>query len=736
MMSFLPIAIDVRHLWVRKGGGLFGQTKSILQDVSFTVLPGEFLGVVGPNGAGKTTMLRAMVGEKPAYGQILLKQGDELYESLYDNPEYWLRKVGYVPVDNVLHDDLTVRQALMHIGKLRLPDLSENEIQDRIVEKLSSFGFKADDSRLDQLVKSLSSGEKKKVNIATELLTNPPLLLLDEPTSNLDPNAERDLMNNLRDISGMHTQGQGPTVLLITHTLESLDRCDKVAFVANSRLQAYGRPEEVFQQLTQEMPPELRKTNNSRFEQWAAIFEQHNTNEAVAKRTENVPPPHVQHPVAPKRPAYQDRFWRQFRIQFSRYYTLRFNDLNGVLAILVSGFVVGFLMMVAPPEVFLRPDSSDATAARQTVVLYTILVVIMGAFISHREISKEFRLYLHERTKGLDPLAYVLSKTIWLSVIIGVVITVTILALSGLPIARLLTLALGLVVACITVARVAQNRALPAKERTRQILQGFALALPLLASYFIQLQLKVLPTTPIDPTLVEVIVTISLIFASVAALTLGLLISAVVGGNNDRATQFVIAAILINVVLAFSALVIAAPNVQELFNRLEPFAVTHWGYRGFASGISLYCWAGQIPFENFNSWGHFLMTWIVLIAQIVAVISLAVLVLRLQETWMDLGRKVRSIALSPGTYVALSIVICLLSWALFLAARSDDYFRLTFYDRLDGQNRYARIENVQTASALQTIDGVLSQSYCGVDQILQQPADRVRLYEPVEENAS
>ena len=410
-MSFQPVAIEIDNLWVVKGGGFLEGRKSILQNVDLTVELGEFLGVVGPNGAGKTTLLKAMVGDKPAFGQIRLRQGDEPFESMYDNPEYWLQRIGYVPVDNVLHEELTIAQALLHAGRLRLPDASDEQIEAKYQEKLSALGFESDDYRYSQAIKTLSSGERKKVNIAAELLTDPPLLLLDEPTSNLDPNAERDLMNNLRAISGTHTNGQGPTIVLITHTLESLDRCDKVAFVANSRLLAAGTPDEVFERLRVDIPiahVPTQSIETHRFEYWAAIFDTHKTHETVAQRRERKPPSVVPaYAKAPNRGLQPDTFWRQFRILVSRYFTLRSNDLYGMVSALVSGFVVGFLMLVAPSEVFLRPESNDGTAARQTVVLYTILVVIMGAFISHREISKEFRIYVHERTKGLDPLAYI-----------------------------------------------------------------------------------------------------------------------------------------------------------------------------------------------------------------------------------------------------------------------------------------------------------------------------------------
>lgn len=715
-MTYLPIAIRIVDLWVRKGGSLFfGQSKSILQDINFEVQSGEFVAVVGPNGAGKTTLLKAMVGDMPAHGQIQYKQADQPFESLYDNPEYWLQRVGYVPVDNVLHDDLTVRQVLMLVGQLRLPEQTLDWIANKVVQTLTKFGFSPEDSRLDQPVKTLSSGEKKKINIAAELLTDPPLLLLDEPTSNLDPNAERDLMDNLRALSGARNQGDGPTILIITHTLQSLDRCDRVAFIANSRLIAYGSVTSVYEQLKAEVPLFKRPANPDAapFEHWASIFDHHQTNEEVAQRRTRVPAQTDKtYSVAQPRKCKEDNTLRQFQILFKRYFLLRFNDLNGIFAVLLSGFIAGFLLLIAPSDVFLK--APDASAARQTVVLYTILVVIMGVFTSHREVSKEFRIYTHERTKGLDPLAYLMAKMVWMGSVIGILVTAIVLSLTGFLLARIFTLVVGLVIGLSIFYTAFVAKHMTKSTRLQRIFQGVLLASPLVGSTFIQLQMKALPDFPIDPTAVELVITASLIFSSLAALMLGLFVSAAVGGNNDRATQLAIAVILINVVLAFSALVIAGRDFQQLFDTLEPFAATHWGYRGFASGISLYCWAGQTPFENYNSWGHILATWLMLIVHVSVLLTLTVLALRLQETWLTRTRLLRSIVRSQGAYFAIMLTAALLSWSVFMLDRSYEYYQLTFFDRLFGANRYARIETQPDADSWQILNGVLSQSECGL----------------------
>lgn len=720
--GYSPISIKIEDLWVIKGGGLFSSRKAILQDVSFEVEAGHFVAIVGPNGAGKTTLLRAIVGEQPARGQILFFKDDgsqEAYESLYDNPEYWLQQIGYIPVDNVLHDDLTVRQALMHIGRLRLPEQSDDEIAAKMHTKLDKLGFSLDDPRLNQQVKTLSSGERKKINIAAELLTDPPLLMLDEPTSNLDPNAERDLMDNLRDIAGVHNQGDGPTILLVTHTLSTLDRCDEVIFIENSCLTDYGSENAVFARLEQEAANvvglESILQSPSRFEHWAEIFEVFKTEEERANR-DRVPPAPQKYPKASRRARPQDSFWRQFRILSTRYFLMRYNDLSGIVVMLLSGFIAGFLLLIAPEEIFL--EAQDASGARQTVVLYIILIVIIGAFNSHREISKEFRIYLHERTKGLMPLPYIMSKVVWLSLILGLLTTMIILALTGMPLARYIALVLGILVLLLgiwsTFISDSLLRKMPVSRKMGRMLQIGLIALPLIAAFFVQFQNKELPDYPLEPTVVEILVDITFVLTAVAALVLGILISALVGGNNDRATQFAIAVIIVNVVLAFSVLVVGTKEFQGLFDTLEPFAASYWGYSGFSSSLSIYCWAGQPRFENFNSWGYIGSTWLLLLVHIIVSIGLAVFALRMQETWTTRWRLLRETMLNNRQVLIFGVlVLSLLSWSVFLNHRSHDYFELTFYDRLFGGTRYAHVDAIDNVDWVQKLNGSLSESQCG-----------------------
>jgi ABC-type multidrug transport system ATPase subunit len=720
-----PIALKVEDLWVVKGGSLFSKPNSLLQGISFSVKPGDFVGIIGPNGAGKTTLFRALVGEKPTQGHVLLYKNDgsqKDFEEFYDNPEYWMSQIGYVPVDNILHGELTVRQALLHIGQLRLPGKSDAEILAKIQQVIRGLGFDPNDSRLDQVTSTLSSGERKRMNIAAELLTDPPLLLLDEPTSNLDPNAERDLMDSLKRISGSNNNGNGPTILLITHTLSTIDRCDQVVFIENSKLAVEGSEEKVLSFLESgllaECGSQAATSTENRFGRWAAVFDCYRTREERSQRLETKPDTPKPYTRSPNRTLPKDSFWRQFRILSNRYFLLRLNDFNGIFAILVSGFIAGFLMLIAPENVFL--EARDATAARQTVVLYIILVVIMSAFNSHREVSKEFHIYIHERTKGVKPLAYLISKAAWLSIVIGIFATSILLALTGMPLARILVIVIfaAMISVGIWSALLSQvSRNLSRTQRVFRLLRMMVIALPLFLAFVVQLQNKQLPDYPINPNIVDVLMTLTVFMTAVASVALGILVSSVVAGNNDRATQLVIVVIIFNVILAFSVLNVIAPEFRLLFDRLEPFSAAYWGYSGVSSSLSIYCWAGQPRFENYNSIGNISSVWIYLLIHIIGTLALAVFVLRLQETWTTRQRQFgQMLRAEPVNYLTITVIVAMISWGWFLSAQSYSYYDLTFFDRLFGGNRYANIETYTEANSSQQVVGVLSRSFCAAPE--------------------
>ena len=215
--------------------GRGARQKRILKDISISVYPRDFVALVGASGAGKSTLLMALNGFARAQGQVLVN-GDDLYQHF----DLYRTMIGYVPQDNIIHKELTVASALCYAARLRLPpDTSAQEIERRIDTVLQRVGMTG---QKNQVVSSLSGGQRKRVSIAVELLAEPPLFFLDEPTSGLDPGLEKKMMHTLR-----HLADGGRTVVLVTHATANITQCDHVCFLSQGRMVYFGPPEEALQ---------------------------------------------------------------------------------------------------------------------------------------------------------------------------------------------------------------------------------------------------------------------------------------------------------------------------------------------------------------------------------------------------------------------------------------------------------------------------------------------------------
>jgi ABC-type multidrug transport system ATPase subunit/pSer/pThr/pTyr-binding forkhead associated (FHA) protein len=188
------------------------KNKVLLDHVSFKALPGDMIALMGPSGAGKTTLLLALNGYlPPTSGQVRIN-GEDLY-TIYDA----LRgSIGYVPQDDIVHPELTVFEAVKYSARFRLPpDYSEEEIDRRVDDTLRDLGLEG--VRNLQIGKPekkvLSGGQRKRVNIALELVTDPVILFLDEPTSGLAADDTTALINLLHDL----TKKTGKTIVMTIH---------------------------------------------------------------------------------------------------------------------------------------------------------------------------------------------------------------------------------------------------------------------------------------------------------------------------------------------------------------------------------------------------------------------------------------------------------------------------------------------------------------------------------------
>jgi lipooligosaccharide transport system ATP-binding protein len=221
-----PLVIEAAHL--RK---CYGSVVAV-DDVSFSVKPGEFFGILGPNGAGKTSTIRMLYGFSPLSGGSLRVLDRDI---VTDWREVRAR-IGVCTQDNNLDTDLPVRQNLEVFA--RFFGLSRGEASARTERLLKFMGL---DHRGKALVHELSGGMMRRLVLARALINEPELLILDEPTTGLDPQSRHQVWDRL-----IHLKQDGVSILLTTHYMEEASRlCDRVIIIDHGRILVEGSPREL-----------------------------------------------------------------------------------------------------------------------------------------------------------------------------------------------------------------------------------------------------------------------------------------------------------------------------------------------------------------------------------------------------------------------------------------------------------------------------------------------------------
>jgi ABC transport system ATP-binding/permease protein len=208
---------------------------TLLDHVSFSARRGEFVGVLGTSGSGKSTLIKCLLRRMPIVCGEVRANG----ERFFDEFATFRPLIGYVPQNDIVHQELSVRDTLRYAAKLRNP-CADNELATRIDETLAKVQLVLDGSlaaTLSKKLHNLSGGQKRRVSLASEILSSPKLLLADEATSGLDPGTDREIMKLFRELADA-----GTAVVCVTHNVEHLDQCTKIIILHKSRCLFEGTP--------------------------------------------------------------------------------------------------------------------------------------------------------------------------------------------------------------------------------------------------------------------------------------------------------------------------------------------------------------------------------------------------------------------------------------------------------------------------------------------------------------
>jgi ABC-type multidrug transport system ATPase subunit len=417
--------LELRELTVTAGDG--ENAPALLTEVSARFPRGEVCALLGPSGSGKTTMVRAVAGIAGARAGSLHWDGIDL--ELEDLPP---AQIGYVPQFTISQENLTARENIVLAIRLRVAGVLGPDLTARAGELLALTGLT---DCADTLSRHLSGGQRRRLALAMELVSEPPLLLCDEVTSGLDARAEREILELLRRLAREGNRA----VLVVTHGLRNLAAFDQVAVLAGGHLAYLGPPdtmahyfrarsaEEIFEVLPLRTGPE-----------WHGSWIKHRRHFEEEKRAHQTPGT-----ATPPRPtAHLPPPFAQFLALLATRWKIFFRN-RGAIA-LQLGLVLGFPLVVAlfaldglpavpsldaglsgdvvrqlvEARTFAEGASKAGSAVSGLILLQVILLGLLGANNSAREIAGERAIYEKERFAGLNPAAYVGAKAAFLAVLV------------------------------------------------------------------------------------------------------------------------------------------------------------------------------------------------------------------------------------------------------------------------------------------------------------------------------
>jgi len=398
--------------------------KRIIEDASLTIYPSEIVALMGPSGAGKTTLMNALNGYTPPTSGTVLING----QGLYANYDQFCGHIGYVPQDDIMHRELTVGQALYYTARLRLPsDCSGADIKARITNTLRLLDLEGTEDVItgSPEKKGISGGQRKRVNLAMELMTDPSILFLDEPTSGLSSEDALMVMKVLRDLAdagktilitihqpGLDVFRMADTLLMVSKDKGSKEPAKMVYFgpaypdaveffnpngVANAKPGIDPSPDEV-----------MRGLSKGKTEEWVRQYsssehKRRYVDERLGKR-----PSSSAQPVAPKmkREAGLSQWWTLVK----RCFAIKLKDKWNTAILLAQAPIIASLLALVFGKEAGGEKYPMLGQTFTTIFLLIISAIWLGCSNAAREIVGEWAVYQRERMVNLKIPSYVSSK--------------------------------------------------------------------------------------------------------------------------------------------------------------------------------------------------------------------------------------------------------------------------------------------------------------------------------------
>lgn len=395
-------SLAVEGVSVQVKAGLSNVPLSLLQDVTFPILPNEFVAVLGPSGSGKSTLMDVMTRRRGNYsGRIRINGYDTL--SAFDSVR---RSIGHVPQKDIVHGALTVEQELTYAAELRNESSDATSEVETVARVLQSIELQ---DRRNTRISSLSGGQIKRVSLGVELTADPKVLFLDEATSGLDAGTEARMMELFRSLAS-----GGRTVVCITHNLDHVHLCDRVVVLTRGRLAYFGPPSELTDYFRVSGISEIYDLLESKpAEEWAVAYSQspqHQANvQARLGQSLQTSSTATGHTPGPGRTLL---FARQLGILTRRYTTVTYQDRKNAIILLAQAPIIAVLLGIV-----FRND-----VQREHLILFLLCIagVWCGCSNSAKEIVKELPTYTRERAINLNPIAYLVSKVTILSLLCAI----------------------------------------------------------------------------------------------------------------------------------------------------------------------------------------------------------------------------------------------------------------------------------------------------------------------------